>query len=244
MAVVIGYTGYSGSGKTYHMTKIALDLLSKGIRVYSRHEIKGARPLLDDKEMIYLEGCHVFLDEWHQDHDASEWRKLSPLVKHIVTQARKYGVTIHWSAQDWRYMDSYIRRNTEDCWIHNALWPDPLTGRSKIGLHSAKRVHGLELELQHRRPEVLQRKRFWIRKKVIEAYDSYKKIMLSSSQVSEEELQAIEDPTNRPAIARIQHIARGSYRDIELEEDLEEDLEDDNLASDALIDKEADAKAD
>jgi len=216
MSVVTGYVGYSGSGKTYHMTDTALKLIDQGINVYSRHEIKGSRPLLDDREMIYLENCHCFLDEWHQDHDASEWRKLSPLVKHIVTQARKYNITIHWSAQDWRYMDSYIRRNTEDCWCHNALWPDPMTGRSRLGLHRAYKVHGLDMELQRRKPDILARKTFRIKKRVYEAYDSYKKILLSATQVSNEELESINDPSVRDIVIDLSHARRGSYRNLEL----------------------------
>jgi len=246
MAVVIGYTGYSGSGKTYHMTKIALDLMKQGIKVYSRHEIKGARPILDDRELIYLENCHVFMDEWHQDHDAAQWRQLSPLVKHIVTQARKYGITIHWSAQDWRYMDSYIRRNTEDCWCHEALFPDELTGRSRVGIHHAWKVHGIEMELQHRKPKRLKNKFFRVNKKVITAYDSYKKILLTSAQVTDEEIASIKDPSERPRIQKISHIARGSFRQIELTPaELTPRAEPDpgdNLAADELVDKDTDAK--
>jgi len=239
MAVVIGYTGYSGSGKTYHMTKVALDLIKRGIPVYSRHEIKGARPILDDKELIYLEHCHVFMDEWHQDHDAAQWRQLSPLVKHIVTQARKYGITIHWSAQDWRYMDSYIRRNTEDCWQHWAIMPDELTGRSRIGLHRAIKIHGLDAELQRRKPKRLAGKFFFIRKAVITSYDSYKKILLTSAQINDEELAKILDPSERPATTEIKHIARGSFRQIELSpieiQVMPEPDRGDELAADELI---------
>ena len=239
MAVVIAYTGYSGSGKTYHMTQTALKLIAMGIDVYSRHEIKGARPLLDDREMIYLENCHCFLDEWHQDHDASEWRKLSPLVKHIVTQARKYNITLHWSAQDWRYMDSYIRRNTEDCWLHEAMFPDPLTGRSKIGVHRAWKVHGLDMELQRRRPDILAKKRFRIKRSVYESYDSYKKILLSSTAVSDEELSQIRDPSEREIIDELSHARRGSYRELDLRIE-----PDDNLPPDHPIDENPDAVCD
>jgi hypothetical protein len=198
--MIVAYTGLAGSGKTYHMTRIALALIQRSEIVFSRHELEGAYPLIDEREMLKMRDCHVFFDEWHQDHSAKEWWNMDEVLKHIVTQSRKYGITIHWSAQHWLYMDSFIRRNTDWCWIHRALFRDADTGVSKIGLHRAYKVAGLEAELKHRNPEVLAKRWIVIRRKVYERYDSFKPIMLSKAKLSDADVAAIGDPYSRAPI--------------------------------------------
>lgn len=206
--MIIGYTGISGSGKTYSMTSLGLSLIARGKIVFSRHELEGAYPILDERELLRMHDCHVFFDEWHQDHSAKEWWDLDEVVKHIVTQARKYSITIHWSAQHWSYMDSFIRKNTDICWRHEALFPDPETGESRIGLHRREKVAGLSEELKHRRPKILSKKYFFIKKNVYESYDSYKPIMISKAKLSDAEIEAIRDPYLRPRT----HITRAIKR--------------------------------
>lgn len=198
--MIIGYTGLAGSGKTYSMTQTALKLIKKGEIVFSRHEIEGAYPLVDERELLRMQHCHVFFDEWHQDHSAKEWYFLDEVVKHIVTQSRKYSILIHWSAQHWLYMDAFIRRNTDYVWEHEALFRDPNTGASRFGLHYARKITGLQAELKYRRPDILAKRYFFIKKKVYNAYDSFKPIMLSKAKISDEELEAIADPYQRERI--------------------------------------------
>jgi len=195
--MIIAYTGLAGSGKTYHMTQTALKLIERNEIVFSRHEIEGAYPLVDEREMLRMNDCHVFFDEWHQDHSAKEWFNLDEVLKHMVTQSRKYSIVIHWSAQHWLYMDSFVRRNTDYCWRHRAVMRDPDTGESRIRLTRAIKVAGLEEELKHRNPTILAKKNIWIRPKVYEAYDSFKPIMLSKAKLSDEEIAAIADPYKR-----------------------------------------------
>lgn len=222
--MIVAYTGLAGSGKTYHMTKVALALIERGKIVFSRHDLEGAYPLVDEREMLKMHDCHVFFDEWHQDHSAKEWFNMDEIVKHIVTQSRKYGIVIHWSAQHWLYMDSFIRRNTDFCWKHRALFRDPDSGESRIGLHRATKVAGIEEELKHKNPIPIAKKWIRIRKRVYSKYDSFKPIMLSKAKLSDQEIQAISDPYARPLV----HIAdRG---------DLEA-----YSATNALIDEESNA---
>jgi hypothetical protein len=44
--MIVSYTGLAGSGKTYHMTRIALALIQRSEIVFSRHELEGAYPLV------------------------------------------------------------------------------------------------------------------------------------------------------------------------------------------------------
>lgn len=198
--MIIAYTGLAGSGKTYHMTQTALKLIARGEIVFSRHELEGAYPILDEREMLMMHDCHVFFDEWHQDHSAKEWFSMDEITKHIVTQSRKYGIVIHWSAQHWLYMDSFIRRNTDFVWKHRALFRDPDTGISRIGLHRAIKVAGIEEEMRHVKPPALAKRWIRIKKKVYEAYDSYKPIMLSKSKLTDQEILNIPDPYSRGKI--------------------------------------------
>jgi hypothetical protein len=198
--MIVAYTGLAGSGKTYHMTSIALSLIQRGEIVFSRHELEGAYPLVDEREMLRMNDCHVFFDEWHQDHGAKEWWNLDEVLKHMVTQSRKYSIVIHWSAQHWLYMDSFIRRNTDYCWEHRALFRDADTGASKIGLHKAVKISGIDVELKRRQPEILAKKWIWIKPKVYQQYDSFKPIMISKTKLSDDEINAIADPYSRDKI--------------------------------------------
>jgi len=198
--MIIAYTGLSGSGKSYHMAQVALDLIRRGVTVFSRSQIEGAFPFEDEREMLRMNDCHIFFDEWHQDHNAKEWYTMDKVVRHIITQQRKYSMTIHWSAQHWMYMDSFIRRNTELCWKHYALFRNLENGESRIGLHRAKLIDGIEEELKHKNPPILAKKWLRISKKVYDAYDSYKPIMLDEADLSDEEMQLIKDPYTRSRI--------------------------------------------
>lgn len=202
--MIVGMIGLPGSGKTYHMTEIGQRLLADGQDVFSSHEMKGSRPIESARQLIRMNHCTVFFDEMHQDYDARQWYHLDPIVKHVLTQSRKYSINVYWSAQDWFYMDPFIRRITDFAWLHEATFRDPDTGRSRIGRHKAYKVSGADLELKKRRPTILARKTIWIRKRTIEAYDSYKKIMLTSNKVTDEELQAIKDPYLAPIIEEVE----------------------------------------
>lgn len=193
-----------GSGKTYHMTQIGQRLIKEGKDVFSTHEMKGSRPIENARQLIRMNHCTVFFDEMHQDYDARQWYNLDPVVKHVLTQSRKYSITVYWSAQDWFYMDPFIRRITDFAWMHEATFRDPDTGRSRIGRHRAYKVAGADLEMKRRRPQILARKTIWITKKIVGAYDSYKKIMLTSNKVTNEELEAIKDPYEAPVIEKIE----------------------------------------
>lgn len=202
-AMITAYTGLAGSGKTYHMTELARRLLAEGREVFSTYEIEGARLLEDARQLIRINNADIFFDEMHQDYDAKQWYNLDPVVRHVLTQHRKYGQNIHWSAQDWHYMDSFVRRNTDFCWQHVALFRDPDTGMSRFRLHRKTKYAGWEIELNRRKPTPLTSKMFFIKKNVTGAYDSYKKIALTSKHVTDEELEAIKDPYDAPTLQTV-----------------------------------------
>lgn len=215
--MMIAYTGLDGSGKTYHMAEAAQAAIKKGIDVFATTPFKGARLLENERQLIRIENGHIFFDEWHQDHDAKEWWSLDPVLRHIVTQHRKYNLVIHWSAQHFFFMDSFIRRETAFVWDHEALFRDANTGRSRIcfrlpiigeikGLHRAYKYPALEIELKHRKPKILAKKTFFVRPSIYNTYDSYKKIALTSKQISDDELVKIKDPYNAPKILDVKAV--------------------------------------
>jgi hypothetical protein len=182
------------------MTQVALDLMKHDEIVFSRHEIEGAFAIEDERELLFMQHCHTFFDEWPQDHPAKDWWHLDPVTQHIVTQCRKYGITIHWSAQHWKYMDPFIRRNTDFVWRHEALWPNANTGKSRIGWHHMTKIAAIEAELEHARPTILASKYFRIKKKVYSKYDSFKPIMLTKAKISDEEILAVKNPYSRAKV--------------------------------------------
>lgn len=203
--MIIAYTGLDGSGKTYHMAEVCQRMLAQGFDCFGSTPFAGARLLENHRQLIRIEKAHIFFDEWHQDHDAKEWYNLDPILRHIVTQHRKYKLVIHWSAQHFMFMDPYIRRETTFVWDHEALFRDPDSGISRIqfkipyigevkGMHRAKKYAAWEIELKRRRPTVIEKKTFFIVPSVYNSYDSYKKIMLSAKHVSDADINAITDP--------------------------------------------------
>lgn len=203
--MMIAYTGLDGSGKTYHMAEVCQRMIAAGIDCFGSTPFAGARLLDSHRQLIRIERAHVFFDEWHQDHDAKGWYNLDPVLRHIITQHRKYKLVIHWSAQHFKFMDSYIRRETTFIWEHEALFRDADSGQSRVkfnipffgkveGMHRAWKYAALEAELGHRRPKILEKKTFFINPAVYNSYDSYKKILLTSQHVSDDEMQAIKDP--------------------------------------------------
>lgn len=203
--MIIAYIGLEGSGKSYHMAEVAQKCIGRGIDCFGTTPFMGARTIESHRQMLLMENANVFFDEWHQDLDAKEWYKLDPVLRHIVSQHRKYHLTIHWSAQDYFFMDPFIRRETSFVWHHEALYRDPMTGRSKVcgnipfygkvyGLHKAKKYNAIDIERKHRSMQALEKKTFFIRESITKTYDSFKKIMLTSDKVSDQELCQIKDP--------------------------------------------------
>jgi len=221
--MIIAYTGLDGSGKTYHMAEVCRQVLNAGLDCFGTTPFQGARLLENERQLLRIENAHIFFDEWHQDHNAKEWFNLDPVLSHIVTQHRKYNLVIHWSAQAFGFMDSFIRKETMFVWDHEALFRDPNTGRSKIvgklpfigkfnGLHKAIKYPAWEIELKHRKPKVLASRHFLIRENVYTTYDSYKKIMLTSKQVSDSELEAITDPYNAEVIKDVASVSHVKHK--------------------------------
>jgi len=176
------------------MAMVNQKVLKSGFDSFSQTPMKGARMLENHRQLLRINRAHIFLDELHQDYDARGWYNLDPVFRHIITQHRKYDQVLHWSAQSWEYMDPFVRRNTDFVWQHTAVFRDPDTGKSRFGIHRAKKISGVERELKRRRPKILAKKWILIRPKIFNTYDSYKKIALTSKHVTDQELEAITDP--------------------------------------------------
>lgn len=241
---VTAFLGYPRSGKTYHMTEIALDLIASGERVASRHEIEGALPITSDLEMVHLSGFHVFLDEWHIDRSARDWRKLPKIIKHLTSQASKYDLHIYWSAQSWWFMPSEIRAVTEYAWLHEPILRHPRTDRSRIGLHRATRVAGCELEAEHQNPPIVETHTFWIRKKIASKYNSKRAIFVPDDVMSESELQAVLDPKYRPPVGIVDHPNVQPFREVYFVERDRVERDRLSLAPMAAADESPDAQSD
>lgn len=216
--MIVAYTGLDGSGKTYHMAEVCQRMINDGYDCFGSTPFLGARLIENHRQLLRIERAHIFFDEWHQDHDAKEWYNLDPVLRHIVTQHRKYKLVIHWSAQHYKFMDSYIRRETSFIWEHEALFRDRDSGSSRIrfkipfceqvyGLHRAWKYAALEAELNHRNPKILEKKYFFIKPSIFKTYDSYKKILLTSKQLEDSELEKIKDPYNAPLITDAHAVA-------------------------------------
>jgi len=240
--MMICHEGLDGSGKTYSMAEDALRNIALGRDCFGTFQVVGMRPIVDARQMIKMENARLYFDEWHQDNDAKAWWNLDPIIRHMVSQHRHYKLVIHYSTQSFFYMVRYIRLETSFVWQHEALFRDPDTGESKppwpfhkMHRHRKTRYFAQEFELKKRHPEILERKAYWMKKEVFEKFDSYKKIILTSKHISDEELEKIKDPYQTPVITDLHgapaHLVR---RDISKIGDLAP-VEDEELPEDIQI---------
>jgi len=192
--MMICHAGLDGSGKTYAMAEHALKMIANGKDCFGTFSVRGMRPLEGARQLIKIENAHIYFDEWHQDLDAKQWFNLDPVIRHMVSQHRHYRLVVHYTTQDFFYMDPFIRRETTFVWEHEALFRNPDTGDSRFRLHRARRYMAKEIELKRRHPKILESKTFFLDKKILCQYDSFKKVILTSKHVSDAELEAIADP--------------------------------------------------
>lgn len=200
---IIGYCGFQGDGKTYWLTRDALQAMKIGLPVVSNYPIvgphgsatvvdlvEGLSPLYDFAT-AHPDGSFAAVQEMGQLMPARMWAKTTTFrAINQLSQTRHWKMHLHWDAQFISLVDKLIRANTPVVYevrvFARHMWRrdgagllDLYSGRQPltpwIMRASAYRVHTLEGELTDdgKAARRLHRKWHFFDLKVAQAYDTY-----------------------------------------------------------------------
>lgn len=168
-----GFIGRPGAGKTYSMTALAVKEIAKGRDVYANYHLKGAT-LFGPDDLIHLPPGLVLIDEAHLWFPARGAMRLPPSWLAQMSQTRKNGWDIWWSAQHERRVDSVLKDVTNWLWLSTAWFS------SGDGAPLYFRARSWEPEF-FRKPKAHMTTR-WLRfkKSIAENYDTYERIQVAA----------------------------------------------------------------
>lgn len=107
---VWGIVGRKGSGKTLYMSKLGLDAMKKGRKVYTNFGLDGSWYIGDPLDLMgVIPGSLTLLDEAHSYFDAYDHAKFPSKVKWLLQQERKLSIDLIWSAQYLQAIDKRFR---------------------------------------------------------------------------------------------------------------------------------------
>jgi hypothetical protein len=195
--MIIEHEGLDGAGKSAGM---ALDIYAAWKRerksrnprqIWAIGSFKYARQLRHPLQLIYLSNSICFLDELQRWYP-SDNSQIDEVTMHIVSTHRHEKNIIHWSSQDHFFVHPYWRRETRYVWQYRSIWPDLITGDSKIGLHKRQLITAVDRELKRRKPKVIKKGHFWINKHTKSLFNTYEKLDVVA-----------EDPKTKDILAKI-----------------------------------------
>lgn len=111
--MIVAYTGYPGSGKTYCLVLEALKAINKGISVYSNFRIDIPElTLISDADLLEVREGLVLLDELNVWFPSRFWSKVPMSLLSFWAQSRKRGIDIFYTTQHINRVDTVIRELT------------------------------------------------------------------------------------------------------------------------------------
>lgn len=169
---VVGATGLPGSGKSYFLVEKALEAQERGIPVWSNagFDVKGTRTINSFRDFVEIQGpAVVVFDELPLFFNARKWQTFPDGMLYKLTQIRKDRVELYYSTIHERMVDAVLRMLTFE-WV-----------RCRI-------IAGRILQRTHQAPEelgghVYERRYTWIKKRVIEAYDTMGKVAVADASL-------------------------------------------------------------
>jgi hypothetical protein len=167
---VTGFVGMPGSGKTYSLARIGLDAMKRGERVVCNagFDLAGAETMATFDEFAALEGpVTVVWDELPLYFNARKWAEFPDAMLYKLTQIRKDGIRLYYSAIHELMIDTTIRRITFWFWHCRAL-----TGRMLF------RALYPPQEFRKAASKPYRRKLYVVRDEVASAYDTFGKVKL------------------------------------------------------------------
>jgi hypothetical protein len=117
--VIEGWIGRPGAGKTYTLTERALVARKRGVEVFANYPIDGCW-LFTPEQLLDLPPGLIIIDEAHLWFSARQAMSLPPSWLAEMSQTRKNGWNLIWSAQHEARVDRVIRDITNWMWLTTA----------------------------------------------------------------------------------------------------------------------------
>ena len=114
--MVEGFVGLPGSGKTYWLTKLGLDAVKKGRKVYANFKLEGAIYYKDLKDVQEIENGVILVDEINLSCPSRWWDRFPAYLAYFWSQTRKNQLDVYWTAQHQDRVDKIVRE------ISNWIW--------------------------------------------------------------------------------------------------------------------------
>jgi len=221
--MIVIFSGLPGSGKSYKLGRLVVEVLYRNRKAYEKYPEKGRRMLwtnlqlsdqvasefsefieywTDLRQLTPLRDCDVIIDEVATYFDARLWETLSLEMRRWLAQHRKFGIEIYGTSQDFAQVDKAFRRLTSDL-----LYLTKLVGSRDISATKAppKFIWGVVL-VRTLDPTIYdeQKSKFqtggiprfmWISRKGTEMFDTRAEVRLSSALPMKHIQKECEDPT-------------------------------------------------
>lgn len=167
--MIEGWIGRPGAGKTYTLTERALQARRRGVEVFANYPIRGCW-LFGPEDLLHLPPGLIVIDEAHLWFPARQALRLPPSWLAGLSQTRKNGWSLIWSAQHETRVDRVLRDVSSWFWLTEAWF------RTSEGHPRLFSLSSWEPEF-FRKPERRQTRRIVpFRKSVARAYDTYGRI--------------------------------------------------------------------
>lgn len=200
---VYGIAGLTGSGKTYVMTRMGIEMLRKAkphVKLYATYHITC--PELQDRIFYFrslkvfyeLENAIVLLDDAPVWFNSRNWNNLPPEVQIKIIEHRKDCLKIICTAQFWDGVDKNLRENAHRYYEVNKIF-----GKEDEEILYSKPWGVIRLtQFPPRRYDKIKRKvistqYYLIRKKYVDLYNTFEKVQ----RLEKEEFSKGEERTSK-----------------------------------------------
>lgn len=176
-------TGRPGEGKTYLLTKKAIEFLKEGREVWSNYWIKPTDRNLQGKihyyekvnQLVSVENGVILMDEGHIYFNARNWEKLDEKFQYKLQQHRKDGLDIWCTAQNVKRLDVIMRELVSNYYECKKVFALKL-GRKEIGLFVRREFDMEDSEKPDENRHCWGTEWHWLDPKVYKAFDTLQKI--------------------------------------------------------------------
>jgi hypothetical protein len=108
--MIEGYLGRPGSGKSYSLTHLAIEQAERGRPVFTNYALSHPNvQLFGPDDLLDLPPGLICIDEAHLWFPARGAMRLPPSWLALLSQTRKRGWDLYWTAQHEKRVDSVLR---------------------------------------------------------------------------------------------------------------------------------------
>src|SRR3712207_2524163 len=120
--MIEAFTGLPGMGKTYNMTRRALQQMKKGRKVYANYRMQGAEYFKELSDIVNVRNALILIDEAGIYLPAQAWKSIPFEFIRQLRQHRHDGLDLWYTAQDMQDVATYLRRITQFQRDFTRLW--------------------------------------------------------------------------------------------------------------------------